>query len=125
DAHHLILSSILYSFKVQPIEALTSIFTDLNFLDMVFRLFASSFLIAVQIALPMILVLLLIDVALGILTRAVPQLNVFVVGFPLKILVYMGILFMFFSTILYLFKQLMEQYGQLIQTFYQLLGGTA
>ena len=45
------------------------------------------FMIAFQMALPVVGSLFLVDVALGIVARTVPQLNIFVVGFPVKIAV--------------------------------------
>ena len=45
----------------------------------------------VQLAAPMMVTLFLSDVALGILTRVAPTMNVFVLGFPMKI----GITLMF------------------------------
>ena len=40
---------------------------------------------AIEVAAPALLALLITDVALGIVARAMPQLNVFAVGFPLKV----------------------------------------
>ncbi|MCL2204818.1 MAG: flagellar biosynthetic protein FliR [Defluviitaleaceae bacterium] len=54
---------------------------------------AGFLILAVQIALPIMGALTLINVALGILVKAVPQMNVFVIGLPLKILV--GFLLLF------------------------------
>lgn len=45
----------------------------------------SMFSLGVRIALPVVAALFLTDVALGIVARAVPQINVFFVGFPLKV----------------------------------------
>jgi flagellar biosynthesis protein FliR len=42
-------------------------------------------LIAVMIAAPILVALFVSDIALGILARAVPQMNVFIVGLPLKV----------------------------------------
>jgi len=50
-------------------------------------------ILAVQIAIPIVGALLVINVILGIMVKAVPQMNVFVVGMPLKVLV--GIFLMF------------------------------
>ena len=44
------------------------------------------FLAALQIAGPMVAVLLLADVALALLSRAAPALNIFSFGFPVKIM---------------------------------------
>lgn len=43
------------------------------------------FLAAIQIAGPLIVVLVLADVGMGLLSRVAPALNVFVLSFPLKI----------------------------------------
>jgi len=49
--------------------------------------FILSFLLAVHVALPLIASGLLGEVAMGFIVRAVPQINVFIVGIPLKILI--------------------------------------
>lgn len=48
--------------------------------------FASVFVLAVRLAVPVFAAALMAETALGILMRTVPQMNVFVVGIPLKIL---------------------------------------
>lgn len=45
----------------------------------------SIFLYALQISLPLLAALLITNLALGILTRAAPQLNLFAVGFPITL----------------------------------------
>ncbi|MGA2930090.1 MAG: flagellar biosynthetic protein FliR [Solirubrobacteraceae bacterium] len=40
---------------------------------------------AVEVAAPALLAVLITDVALGVIARAMPQLNIFAVGFPLKV----------------------------------------
>ena len=44
------------------------------------------FVIALQMSIPVVGSIFLVDVALGILARTVPQLNMFVVGVPVKII---------------------------------------
>jgi len=48
--------------------------------------FILAFLLATNVAMPLIAAGLLGEVALGFIVRAIPQMNVFVVGIPLKIL---------------------------------------
>ena len=48
---------------------------------------ASYLEIGLKLALPVIAVILIIDFAMGILARTVPQMNMFVIGIPLKMLV--------------------------------------
>jgi flagellar biosynthetic protein FliR len=47
--------------------------------------FSSIFLAAIQVAGPVMLALTLTDAAFGVVSRVVPQLNVFQVGFPAKV----------------------------------------
>jgi flagellar biosynthetic protein FliR len=49
--------------------------------------FVSIFSSAIQVAGPVILALVLTDAAFGVVSRVVPQLNVFAVGFPAKVVV--------------------------------------
>ena len=54
--------------------------------------FSMMFLAALQIAGPMVAVLLLADVALALLSRASPALNIFQLGFPVKIMLCLALL---------------------------------
>jgi flagellar biosynthetic protein FliR len=49
--------------------------------------FTTIFSSALQVAAPVLLALVITDVAFGVVTRVVPQLNVFAVGFPVKVVV--------------------------------------
>jgi len=54
--------------------------------------FTMMFLAALQIAGPMVAVLLLADVALALLSKAAPALNIFAIGFPVKIMITLTLL---------------------------------
>jgi flagellar biosynthesis protein FliR len=60
-------------------------------LDVV-RPFGALFTTGVLIAAPVLFALLLAEVALGVLSRVLPQMNVFFVGIPAKILLGLGAL---------------------------------
>jgi flagellar biosynthetic protein FliR len=51
------------------------------------QVFSSVFAAALEIAAPVLVALLITDVAFGVVSRVVPQLNVFAVGFPTKVAV--------------------------------------
>lgn len=92
NGHHVLLSAFLSSFKMIPIthvvyhaNALASIITDMVI---------NTFVIALKISLPVLVSLLLTDIALGILSRTMPQMNIFVVGIPGKIIVGLFVLSM-------------------------------
>jgi flagellar biosynthetic protein FliR len=52
-----------------------------------FSAFAGIFLSALQVGAPVLLTLLLTDAAFAMVSRVVPQMNVFAVGFPAKVIV--------------------------------------
>ena len=56
------------------------------------ELTATTFVIAIKISAPIILSLFAVTVAMGILARTVPQMNVFIVGFPVQLAVGLFIL---------------------------------
>jgi flagellar biosynthetic protein FliR len=51
------------------------------------QVFATVFASALEVAAPVLVALLITDVAFGVVSRVVPQLNVFAVGFPTKVAV--------------------------------------
>jgi flagellar biosynthetic protein FliR len=53
----------------------------------VVQTFTTIFSSALQVAAPVLLAIVITDVAFGVVTRVVPQLNVFAVGFPVKVVV--------------------------------------
>lgn len=83
DGYQLVLAGIFRSFSVIPLGAGTALPAVA---DTVTSALSGMFLAAVQIAGPLLVVLVLADVGLGLLTRAAPALNAFAMGFPLKIL---------------------------------------
>ncbi|NLV63257.1 MAG: flagellar biosynthetic protein FliR, partial [Clostridiaceae bacterium] len=62
--------------------------------DSVVRLFGSVFVISFKIAAPVTAAILVVDVALGVIAKAVPQVNVFIVGLPIKILIGLLVIFL-------------------------------
>ncbi|RBY74359.1 flagellar biosynthetic protein FliR [Geodermatophilus sp. TF02-6] len=71
--------------------------------------FSMMFLAALQIAGPMVAVLLLADVALALLSRAAPALNVFAIGFPVKITLTLALLGLTFPLLPPALDTLLEQ----------------
>ena len=55
---------------------------------------SQAFLLGLRMAMPVVAALFLADVALAVVARAVPQLNVFVVGFPVKLVLGLAVLWL-------------------------------
>jgi flagellar biosynthetic protein FliR len=49
------------------------------------QIFSTVFTAALEIAAPVVIALLITDVAFGVVSRVVPQMNIFAVGFPTKV----------------------------------------
>jgi flagellar biosynthetic protein FliR len=73
------------------------------------KAFSMMFLSSLQIAGPMVAVLLLADVALALLSRASPALNIFQMGFPVKIMLTLALLGLTFPLLPSALDTLLEQ----------------
>ena len=86
----LILFQVLVeSFRLVP---LTIMRMDANFPLEFSTLMGNVLIFGLQIGIPMIFFMILVTFVLGIMSKLLPQLNVFIVGLPLKVLVGMIIL---------------------------------
>lgn len=102
---HLVLLGVLAdSFQVMPVGMEGFDRTGLfNVAAWGSELFAAG----VLMALPVIVALLLINIGMGVVGRAAPQLNIFAVGFPITLLV--GLVLMWLSV-----PQVLTAFGELI-----------
>lgn len=84
NGHHFVLTAMVKSFELVPLGDLTfhGILTG-RILNIVSQLF----FISLRIGGPVMLAVFLTDLALGLLGRTVPQMNLMMVGFPVKIFV--------------------------------------
>jgi flagellar biosynthetic protein FliR len=60
-------------------------------------------------ALPVMAALLLVNLGMGIITRAAPQLNIFAVGFPVTMLIGFMLMWVTLPNVMENFQALMEQ----------------
>lgn len=84
NGHHVLIKVLFDSFTTLPLG--TAVF-DANLVDGLVALFSTVFTTGYKIAAPIVASILITDVALGTVSRMVPQLNIFVIGMPLKIFV--------------------------------------
>lgn len=82
--HLMILQAFYQSFELVPFGALT---ISGSIVQQVAEYTNMIFVTGLQIAMPVVGIILVGDVALGIIARTVPKMNIFQVGFSLKILV--------------------------------------
>jgi flagellar biosynthetic protein FliR len=92
NGHHILLNVLAQSFKILPVGKL---FYFTKGLPLIIKNFSQLFWLALQVAIPIIGVLFLTDVGLGVLSKLIPQINVFILGFPIK--VFLGITLLILS----------------------------
>ncbi len=100
NGHHMIIKALFDSFTIVPPGHVS--FGNGVLVEDIIRIFSNIFIIGLKISAPVVATILISDVALGIIMRTVPQLNFFVVGAPLKILlglIVISITLIFFKTL--------------------------
>lgn len=122
DGHHLLIDGIYNSYRFIAVDQFIPLGSK-GVIDFVINTFSRMFLIAFQLSIPIVGCLFLVDIALGIVARTVPQLNVFVVGLPLKILVSFTVLVFFFGLYITLVRMLFDGLFETMQGLMRLYGG--
>ncbi len=84
DGHHMLIRALFDSFSSLPPGK--AVF-NAGISDIVQGIFSSVLATGVRIAAPIVATVLILDVALGTISRMVPQMNIFVIGMPLKIII--------------------------------------
>lgn len=84
NGHHVIISALAESFRVIPIDAMV---WNTSLPQFMIDLTAGIFLNGMKIAMPVTFAILLTNVGLGILARTMPQMNIFVVGIPMQLMI--------------------------------------
>lgn len=97
DGHHWFIQAIFKSYETVPLGHFA---INNNMVNQMISIFSQIFVIGFKVSSPVLATVFLTNVLLGILAKTMPQMNVFVVGMPLKILV--GIFTIFITMPIYL-----------------------
>lgn len=92
NLHIIFIGAIRESFETIPPYSFT---VTEGFIDGLLLMTGRMFVIAIKLAAPVMVALLLTNIAIGVIARVAPQLNVFIIGFPITIAV--GLLVLLFS----------------------------
>ncbi|MDR1160472.1 MAG: flagellar type III secretion system protein FliR [Syntrophomonadaceae bacterium] len=105
DGHHYLIQSVVNSYQLIPVMGmhLTG-----HFMDQLLKVMVYVFAIAIKISSPLVLTVLTADIAMGFIGRTVPQMNVFIVGMPLKILLGFICLLMLVPVYAWLFETIFD-----------------
>jgi flagellar biosynthetic protein FliR len=113
NLHHVLLKTIVESFITLPVGAFTLQPATIGRLVLVF---GQLFVIAIKLAAPVMVVLLLTQVGFGVIAKFAPRINVLVTSFPLTVA--LGLFFVMLSIPVWgsLMKRLFVQASGLVQT---------
>ena len=119
NGHLLVVRGLFNSFSyIPPGEA---IFTQTSLWQLLVRRSADLFIVGFQIALPVVGTIFMVDVLLGFLARSVPQMNIFIVGLPFKILVGFIVLFLSLNVLVHFYEGLFADFFRDMISLFDLL----
>lgn len=109
NGHHYLIRALYSSFTIVPLGKYV---INKPVFDMMLKYSASVFVIAIKISAPILVSYFLIHIAEGIVSRVIPQMQVFFVTQPLKIGLGFAILAMVVPTYIYVIKGLLRSYEE-------------
>ncbi|MBU8934922.1 MAG: flagellar biosynthetic protein FliR [candidate division Zixibacteria bacterium] len=81
DGHHAVISSLVDSYRAIPVGQVS---LDISVGEMILRYSVYVFVIAIKVAAPILVTLFLVDMSLGCVSKMIPSMNIFFIGFPIK-----------------------------------------
>jgi len=108
DAHHTFIIAIADSYRF--VSPFTAHFSG-SLMQHILLLSKGLFVTAIKISAPVMAVLFFTNIALGVVARTVPQINVFIVGFPLQIIVGLTFLSLMSPFFVHLVQRMLARLG--------------
>jgi flagellar biosynthetic protein FliR len=109
NGHHTLILSLIQSFEVVKPGML---FLKKEAVGIFVKAFANMFYLGFKIAIPIMGAIFLVDVALGVIAKLIPQINVFVMGFPIKITLGLLLLILFIPIYIFLVEVALAKSGE-------------
>lgn len=118
DGHHMLLKTLIESFNVIHIgKFILSQKTAMH----VVEVFIKYFELGLRIAIPIILIIILTDLTLGLVARTVPQLNVMILGMPIKILLGLSVVSLSLPVFLNIILKAFDDIPHAIRQIYKIV----
>ncbi|MEA2031770.1 MAG: flagellar biosynthetic protein FliR [candidate division Zixibacteria bacterium] len=119
NGHHIVITSLVDSYRAMPVGQVA---TDVPIGEMILRYSSYVFVIAIKVAAPISVTLFLVDVSLGTIAKMMPTMNVFFVGFPIKIGVGLTVVAMSLPLFSYLLRNFIRVLDGNLQVMYAAWG---
>ncbi len=114
DMHHIVLQNLINSFQMVPLNEAGFMG---NTVEGIIRLFIEMFQVSFMLAAPVVLVAFVTDCVLGIVSRSVPQINVLMLGMPMKILVSFIFILLFLPNFMQLVTNIFPEIDRYMKEF--------
>jgi flagellar biosynthesis protein FliR len=118
NGQHMLLQALADSFKIVPVGHM---FADGRLSEWTLTAVTKVMVDGIRLAAPLMVTLFLTDIGLGILTRVAPTLNVFVLGFPLKVAITLLMLSTTLGAVVMVFTGQVGHFMQAMPSFLKLL----
>ena len=105
NAHHQVIRALVRSFDLIPLGHI--LFNELVVSELI-RILTDAMIIGVKIAMPITLTIVISNVILGILAKAMPGMNVFVIGMPFKIMVGLAVMYITIPYFYNMFRMVLD-----------------
>lgn len=100
NLHHLLIHGIVESYELFPIG---QVLNTADMADLVARAISASFMTGFQIAMPFVVISMVLYVGMGVLSRLMPQVQVFMIAIPVQIMLALVVLSLSISAIMLYF----------------------
>ncbi|NCO02809.1 MAG: flagellar biosynthetic protein FliR [Alphaproteobacteria bacterium] len=97
NLHHMLIYGLVESYQMFPIGAVPDAG---GMAQMITKAVSAAFLIGFQLAVPFVMVAMLLYIGMGVLSRLMPQVQVFILSLPIQIILSMITLFFVLSTMM-------------------------
>lgn len=121
NMHYYLLRAIVSTFTLVPIGKANFSF---NLYHIFVRFLGDMFVIGFRIVLPVFASILIVNTVLAILAKVAPQMNMFVIGFQLKIMVGLLVLLIIVSTLPTVGNFIFEEMKELLELIIKSLAGS-
>lgn len=112
NGHHFLIRAVFHSYSLIPLGVIN--FSGSLF-EYIIKASAEMFQLAIMISLPVMGTVFVADIIFGFVARSIPQMNIFIIGFPLKIIIGFLVLILSLHLSLYYIEDLF--YGMYKQLY--------
>ncbi len=115
-AHQLIFTTLFNSFQAVPMGVFPAF--DENIVNLTMKISSQIFVIAFNLALPIFSVLFTCDVLLGMTSKMMPQMNIYMVALPVKIYLGLILIYIFLDSVIVYLQGALGKFMYMINTVF-------